>query len=238
MQTVSALYTQIMEGLHYFETKLEIEGVGTILPNQIFSITTNAKMFERNPEIGKAVSSEIDCKVEKPNTKIPRMAKVEVFTRVCNATQHSEWLPQGVFYVDTREENVDRSGLKAVKFHGFDAMLKAEQPFQSDQITGDSTDVQMVAEIARIIGVEVDGRTFDVMGNRYTIPLPTGYSCREVLGYIASMYVGSFVITDDGKLRLVSLLEIPPETNLLVTEDGDVILFGDTAILVERGEET
>lgn len=144
----------------------------------------------------------------------------------------SEWIPQGVYFVDTKEVIKSESNVDVLVLRGYDAMLKAEQPFQSNAITGNSTDVQMVNEIASIIGVEVDERTYDIMTVAYTIPLPTGYSCREVLGYIASMYVGSFIMTDDGKLRLVSILELPPETNYLIDEVGDAITFGGDRILV------
>lgn len=144
----------------------------------------------------------------------------------------SEWLPQGVFFVDTRERTVSDTGEDVLELHGYDAMLKAEQDFVSETITGDSTDTDMVDEIASIMGVTVDPRTYTVMTAAYTIPLPTGYSCREVLGYIAAMYVGCFIMTDEGKLRLVSILELPPETSLLITEDGDPIQFGTDFILV------
>lgn len=144
----------------------------------------------------------------------------------------SEWLPQGVYFVDTRERTVTDTGESVLEIHGYDAMLKAEQDFQSNTITGDSTDVQMVDEIASIMGVAVDERTYDIMTAAYTIPLPTGYSCREVLGYIAAMYVGAFIMTDEGKLRLVSILELPPESNYLIDEAGDAITFGGDRILV------
>lgn len=144
----------------------------------------------------------------------------------------SEWIPQGVYFVDTKEVIKSESNVDVLVLRGYDAMLKAEQPFQSNAITGNSTDVQMVNEIASIIGVEVDERTYDIMTVAYTIPLPTGYSCREVLGYIASMYVGSFIMTDEGKLRLVSILELPPETNYLIDGVGDAITFGGDRILV------
>lgn len=144
----------------------------------------------------------------------------------------SEWLPQGVYIVDTRERSINESGLPVLTLHGFDAMLKTEQAFESSTITGDSTDTQMVAEIASIIGVEVDERTYALMDKAYTIPLPTGYTLREVLGYIASMYVGCFIMSEDGKLRLVSMLELPPETNYLIDQEGDMITFGGDRILV------
>jgi hypothetical protein len=46
------------------------------------------------------------------------------------------------------------------------------------------------------------------------------------------MYAGCFIITEVGQLRLVSLLELPPETNLLIDNVGDYIVFGSDRIKV------
>ena len=70
------------------------------------------------------------------------------------------------------------------------------------------------------------------MGVGTVIPFPVGYTMREVLGFIASMYIGCFIITDEGKLRLVALNGLPTETNLLIDSVGDVLLFGGDAILL------
>ena len=233
MQTVSALYNTILAGNDYwFETQLIIDGVGTFGETQLFSITTNVEMFQNTPTLGKAAAGEIEIKMLKPATDIPAMAKLQPQVRVCNASQQSEWLAQGIYYIDTRETTKNEDGLDVLTIHGYDAMLKAEQYFVSENITGDSTDIDMVDEIASIMGVSVDARTYTLMTEAYTIPLPTGYTLREVLGYIASMYVGCFVMSDIGELRLVSLLEMPPETNYLIDQLGDVITFGGDRILV------
>lgn len=145
---------------------------------------------------------------------------------------YSEWIQQGVYFVDTREVIKSESGVDVLVLHGYDAMLKAEQMFVSSTILGDSVDIDMVNEIARIMGVSVDERTTAMMTMGYTIPLPTGYTLREILGYIASMYVGGFIITDVGKLRLVSVLEMPEETNFLINQDYDYITFGGYRIIV------
>ena len=73
---------------------------------------------------------------------------------------------------------------------------------------------------------------FERMDNGYMFPLPVGYSSREVLGIIAASYGGNFVISDDGQLLLIRLSDLPRETNYLITEFGDVILFGTDRILV------
>lgn len=230
MQTVSDLYNSIVaDNNHWFETSLLV-GSERILESNIFSLTTKHSVFENTMEVGRAIAGEID--VTMLATDVPTMGTMIPCVRACNDTSKSEWIKQGVFYVDTRETSQNGNGLDVLTIHGFDAMLKAEQPFQSETITGDSTDVQMVNAIAAIMGVEVDARTYERMTQAYTIPLPTGYTCREVLGYIASMYVGCFIMTEEGKLRLVSVLELPPETNYLIDENGNSLMFGDDVILI------
>ena len=232
MQSTSALYQTIIAGDHWFETRLIIDGVGTYGETDLFAMSTTHEMFHNSPTIGSAVAGEITVKMVYPqDVTIPAMAKLLPQVRACNATQQSEWISQGVYYIDTRERTVTDYGESVLELHGYDAMLKAEQMYNG-RITGDSTDIQMVNEIAYQMGVSVDSRTTALMTAAYTIPLPTGYSYREVLGYIASMYVGCFIITDEGKLRLVSITELPPETNYLIDEQGDAITFGGDRILV------
>lgn len=231
MQTTSALYNTIVGGEHWFETKLVIDNVGTFGENQLFSVVTSHAMFSNTPAVGMAVAGEIEVKMLYPSTEIPTMACLRPYVRACNATQQSEWLPQGVFFIDTRERTRDDTGLSFLTIHGYDAMLKAEQMYNG-RITGTSTDIQMVTEIAYQMGVSVDSRTNTLMTAAYSIPLPTGYTYREVLGYIASMYAGCFIISDEGKLRLVTLYELPPETNYLIDNAGNWITFGGDRILV------
>ena len=231
MQTTSQTYQDIIavEG-HWFETKLVMNGV-TYDKTKLIDMTTSHQMFSGTPEIGKAVAGEITVNMLVPSEDIPTMAEMKPYVRVCNKTQQSEWIPQGVFYIDTRSHTVNEHGVNVLSLHGYDAMLKTEQLYNG-RITGNSTDIQMVNEIAYQIGVSVDSRTTAMMTAAYTIPLPTGYTYREVLGYIAAMYIGCFIMTEEGKLRLVSLLELPAETNYLIEELGNAITFGGDRILV------
>lgn len=144
----------------------------------------------------------------------------------------SEWLPKGVFYIDTRETTRNGNGLDILSIHGYDSMLFAEQLYPSTTHEWPMVDTAVVQEMADAMGVTVDPRTYDLMNAGYMIPLPGSYSIREVLGYIASMYVGSFIMTETGLLRLVSILELPNETNYLIDNAGDAITFGGDRILV------
>ena len=233
MQNVSALYINILSGEHWFETKIVIDGVGTFTESQLFSVSTTHQMFDTTPKVGMAVAGQIDIKMLYPAVGIPTMACIRPYVRACNEEYQSEWLPQGVYYIDTRERTKDDTGLSFLTIHGYDAMLKSEQMFDGGStITGDSTDTTMVAFIAGKMGVSVDTRTYMLMNKAYAVPLPTGYTYREVLGYIASMYAGCFVMTEEGKLRLVAIYDIPPETNYLIDHAGNAITFGGDRILV------
>lgn len=231
MQNTSQLYQQIIgqEG-HFFESKLVIDGV-TYDKSVLVEMETSVAMFSGTPEIGNAVSGQISVKMLVPSAGIPTMARMEPYVRAKTATQTSEWIQQGVFFIDTREMTKNEDGENVLSIHGFDAMLKAEQMYNG-RITGNSTDIQMVNEIAYQLGVTVDARTTAAMTRGYTIPFPSGYSYREILGYIAAMYVGCFIISDVGELRLVSILELPPETNYLIDQTGAAITFGGDRILV------
>ena len=109
---------------------------------------------------------------------------------------------------------------------------KQGEQMYNGRITGTSTDIQMVEEIAYQMGISVDSRTTTLMTAAYAIPFPAGYTYREILGFIASMYAGCFIITEEGKLRLVAIYELPPVTNYLIDSAGNWITFGGDRILV------
>lgn len=166
---------------------------------------------------------------------IPRAAEIKRYIRLRNGGQVSEWLPKGVFFTSSRSEEDGYWTIEA-----FDAMRKAEQPWEPDQ--GLDFPLPMpaaVEEFARIMGVEIDPRTR--LNPDYTIDYPasdpaseTGdyYSIRQELQWIAAAHAGNWIITGEGRLLLVPLLSIPAETNYLVTEYGDAITLGGVKLLV------
>ena len=158
---------------------------------------------------------------------IPRGATIKRYIRLKNGDQASEWLPKGVFFINRRAED---DGYWTVE--AFDAMRKAEAVWEPNQALEFPMSMQdAVAEFARIMGVEVDSRT--VLNASYTIDYPANdYTIRQELCYIAAAHAGNWIITDAGKLLLVPLLSIPEETNYLVDERGDAIMFGGVKILV------
>lgn len=229
MQTTSALYQSlILDPNARKQVQIVIAGV-TYGEDQIVSLSTTSGMFaEETMSIGGAVAKEIDLVLRQPGT-IPRMAQMIPYYRLVKGTQASEWIQKGIYYIDTR--STDKvTGVMTI--HGYDDMLKAEQVWEPAQsLEFPMTMVQAVNIIAQLMGVTLDSRT--ALNQSYTIDYPANnYTLRDVLRYIAVANAGNWIITDDGKLRLVSFGEIPTETNYLVEEDGDAITFGGDRILV------
>ena len=228
MQTVSSTYTTILGTVHKAEWKVAINSVD-YGESVLQDLEINRSVFDNTPVLGSCISAEIDVSLIKPSVDIPRMATIEPYVRITNGLQTSEWLPKGKFFIDTREFTKN-DGVEVMTLHGFDSMLKAEQLVPINSYP--QTDIQAVQEIATFLGMELDSEVENIMTNGYTVPAPAEYSCREVLGYIAAMYAGCFIMDDFGRLRLVQLNGMPPETNLLINGAGFAITFGGDRIIV------
>ena len=232
MQTTSELYKTLLRNPnHEKEIKLHISGVEYGM-DSIISCSTSGGIFSA-PGIGNCTSRQIDLEVFPAGT-IPRQAKIQVFVRLVYGEQASEWIQKGVFFISTRKRNKLTGTLTIT---GYDAMLKAEQTWLTsdyDTETWPMTQADAVSDIAGRIGVAVDSRT--VLSEEYPVEYPVGengdLTMREVLSGIAVSNAGNWIITDAGKLRLIGYGDIPNETNLLVTEHGEAILFGGVRIIV------
>ena len=198
----------------------------------LIAVKTALRVFsEDTPSIGDCISSQIDVSLLQPAAQIPRQARLVPYVRLTDGMRHSEWLQQGVYFIDTRESSGGETW-KQMTLHGYDAMLKAEADYPPSTLQWPAKDIDVVREIADAMGVAVDARTVAIMTRGYSIEYPADYSQRETLGYIASLYAGCFVMSDLGELRLIQLGSIPPETRYLVTKDGQAITFGGVRIRV------
>ena len=173
--------------------------------------------------IGNACEATLKI-VFRQKTVVPTMAKMVPYALV-----DGEWEQLGVFYLD--ERSVQPTGIMTVV--AYDSMLKADKVWVPDQ----SLEFPMpmpnaVGVIAALMSIQVDSRT--VLNPSYTIDYPANdYTLRDILKFIAVAHGGNWTITREDKLLLVPLVgSMPPETNYLVTEDGDAITFGGDRILV------
>lgn len=260
MQQVSATYTSLLSSTHTVESKLEVwdkDGtnlIHTFNEQEISSMSTTRGLFANDtPSVGGTVSCEIDCELYVGDVAIPRMAMLKPYVRLTNGTTNSEWLPKGVYWIDTR--STDYSSGK-MTINGYDAMLKGETQFAPEQQVQDwpRTDLQVLNGytisgrhhdgIAQKLGVTIQQSTLAMINKGYQVQFPgtvqgddenvkgAAYTVREVLSYIGAMYCGSWTIDEDGTLRLVKLKSAQADTNYLITENGEAITFGGTRILV------
>ena len=206
---------------------------------KIVSATTRSAMLDSKLTIGNCIAKELHLVLRNISgmPTIPRMAQIRMQFRLNDETTQSEWLPKGTFFIDTRDESY--GGVLTID--AFDPMLKAEQSFTQPGNQGQwpRSDITVINQIATRIGVTVDARTTAIITNNYQIPYPGygegAYTCREILGYIGTMYGGNWIITDENKLRLIILGDIPPgDTNLLVDQLGNYITIGGYRIIVSR----
>lgn len=165
---------------------------------------TQRAMDSSGPSVGGAYSGEIDATLYATDIDIPKRAMIRPYIRLTDETETSEWVPQGVFFVDTRQLD-SPDGVPKRTLHGYDAILLAEQDYPESVLQWPAADIDVVEEIAKTVGLALDGNTRQTISRGYLIQYPEGYSCREVLGEIAGMYGGNFALGVDGTLRLVPL---------------------------------
>ena len=259
MQKTSELYQELLASNYKTETRLAIGETGKLITRQgdtitfggtsilvgatgadggydeslLVSMETRNSMFPgENPLVDCCAIGEIDIEMHKPIGEIPAKARLVPYVRLTDGVRASEWIQKGVFYVDTRKKKEDGSAIEKIVIEGYDDMRRTEQDYPSSSLRWPAKDIDVVREIASFIRVSVDPRTAAIMNHGYSVQYPGGYSCREVLSYIAAMYAGCFIMSDLGELRLVALNSIPAETRYLIAEGGQPITFGGVRILV------
>lgn len=259
MHNTSELYQKLLAGNHTTEVRLTIGETGRLITKRgeaitfggvsilvgssgadggydessLVSMRTDIQLFsEDTVTVGSCVSGEIDVQMLKPLGDIPRQARLVPYIRLVHGAERSEWVQKGVYFVDTRDVDTDNSSIEYLSMHGYDSMLKAEQDYPASTLDWPATDIQVIEEIAAFLDVSVDARTYEYITSAYAIQYPADYSCRDVLGYIASMYAGCFIMSDLGDLRFVPFYAIPKETRYLVSHDRQIITFGGDRILV------
>lgn len=259
MQATSELYRNLLDTDHRKETRVAIGEIGKLITKQgdaitfggtgilvgssgadggygeslLISVETDSYLFTQDmPEVGCCICSRIRLEMIKPLGEIPRRARLVPYTRLTDGERYSEWIQKGVYYIDTRKKKEDGSGIEKIIIDGYDAMRMADQDYPHSELDWPAADLDVVKEIAQLMGVAVDARTEAIMKHGYRVQYPAGYTCREVLGYLAAMYAGSFIMSDLGELRLVLLNGIPEETRYLIASAGRPITFGGVRVLV------
>jgi len=212
---------------HKFRTRVDIDG-RSFYDDSLISVVTRMHAFGTNTlEFGQAYSREIEISFFGSTANIGRNAEINVWVLPVSGDGmlSGSWIHKGQFYIDTRSKdgqtvrNTDGSGYnydeEIISIVGFDAMMRGEAVFRTfpdSWINDGKTNARsLILFAADTIGVNVDPRTWWVMNMReteaeknFTVLLPTQYTIRESLGYVAALYGGSFIINDEGMLQLIA----------------------------------
>lgn len=258
MIQTSETYKRLLNDVnHHFEISVLI-GEGEDIDdgyreNMIMSISSNNTLFSSDtPSVGNCISAEIDLEMLKPTSTFPNAAQIRPFIRVSNGTEHSEWIPQGVYFIDTRQVTKHSTGREVLSIHGYDAMMRAEQYYPStdnyENYGAESGDIDTILDtdmIDLIVEQMNDGlqensvsvikfNDYDQISKEYYFPAVAGaYTCREVLSMIAAAYCGNWIIDESNYLRLIKLRSIPEEQTAVLTDNyGYAITFGGEEINV------
>lgn len=260
MQKTSSLYKELLSGNHTTETRVSLGDSGLLIDKEKNRITfggtriliatsgadggydesllsyveSSGSLFSGDePKVGECICRECNIKMLKPAGDIYGLARISLYSRLTDGVRHSEWLPQGVFFIDSMDEDADDDDIKWLQIHGYDALLFSEQDYPANtKLNWPAKDVDVVQEIAAALNVTVDARTIALMKNAYLVQYNTTFSCREYLGYIAAMYAGCFIMSESGELQLVCFWDIPKETRYLIDNAGFAITFGGDRIIV------
>lgn len=245
MHTTSTLYETIRNGLHTVRVILEVETVtdGTtefveLDESKLYSLKISGSVFpDEKPSIGNFCAREIDTVFEAPVGKtIPKRARMRVFTYLDNGSEQSERIQKGVYWVDTREYNADKT---KVIIHGYDAAVKFDSDIDNTDIEWPTKSaVNLVIALCGSVGVGVDSSVVEIL-NRFV----TGFEIpllictkREMISFIAAACGCNAYIGDNGRLYFMYLRVDPNdiEYGYLIDESGNNITIGGDRIIVER----
>lgn len=116
-----------------------------------------------------------------------------------------EYILMGYYNIDDIEKTD-----YTTKFTAYDNMIKFETPYFS-KLGDTATLQQIINELAAITGVEFTGSL-----PAYNLKKLEGFTCREILSFVASLCGGNALITRDGKFTIV----YPREIDYSLTTDN------------------
>ena len=140
--------------------------------------------------IGSTVAQFIDVSVGATQLQVENR---EIFLEFGLPVDGSiEYVPMGYFTAEKPETDED-----VVQFTAYDRMIKLERPFFSSAPDQTST-ITILNEISSASGVPIITTGLSPI----SMAKPVGYSCREVLAYIAQLYGGFAVCDRSGSIRI------------------------------------
>lgn len=201
--------TYIKKPSRMFECKV-IVGERTFTNENVIQIVPTTIQPKNGFSIGTTVSQSIEITLKNDGGVYASVgaAEVSIGLKIEGITETIEYIPVGKFNIDT----VTKTDY-TVKLTCYDNMIRFETGYFSN--LGDTVTLQQIVdELKRLTSVDYDITNWTIPN--YTVKNLKGYTCREILGYVASVCGGNAYITREGKFTVV----IPKEISYQVTADN------------------
>ncbi|MGN7167962.1 hypothetical protein ACTHSJ_19050 [Paenibacillus cellulositrophicus] len=231
MYPISPLYADYLKGHdREFIIKAIINGEEYTSAAIVEFSIENSLTLSEGFEIGTAIPNKLTIKL-RVKTEIPANARIVPYLAISTeglswdqaiypwqemnipwTGGSTEWLPLGEFFVDSREKIND-----VWTFTCYDKLVTADVPYIS-QLSYPATQKAIWDEICGRLGFTYDGSV--VINPTYQIQAgPAGYSCRQVLAYIAGANGASVFVGKDGVLRFKRFAAGAPAVFEMTTSD-------------------
>jgi len=258
---IDPLYAQLVRDRNRdFTVKVDVDGVEYGTDELIDFSIENSLSLSDELELGTVIPNKLTIRFRmhsqfRPNAKIvPYIAlKTDNLTWMeadivwedadfAWEGGHTDWMPLGEFYVDNRSKDRD-----IWTYVCYDRLVFADVEYVSG-LNYPAPMKDVWDEICDLIGFEYDDTV--VIDPTYTIPAaPTGYTCRQVMGFIASANSACVFMGRDGVLRFKKisanaqpLFEMTAsdyvrakQVNPLKTYSRVVIIYDDEGNFYEAG---
>ena len=191
MYPVSEMFQRLIQSpMREFDTKVIINGVehgsNEVVEWNIVETITESESYT----IGNAIPTKFELKIYTQSI-FPTYAEMRPYIRLID----TEWIPLGVFYVDSRKES--EGGIW--EFVCYDKLMQANQPWETELYLPASMS-QVVQEICDVLEIQLAPDT----SLMFEVPLITHeFTMRQVLGYIAGCHGANAKINRNGELAFI-----------------------------------
>lgn len=186
----------IKEPSRMFESKI-ILGSRILDNDDVIQLKTELQQPSNGFTLGSCISKSLELTLNNDGGAYASVGIVNV-TLGLKMGELIEYIPQGIFNID-KVEKTDYT----VKVTAYDNMIKFETAYSEKY--DNPTLKQVIQQLQDITGVEFDS---SVTIPSYTLNKLSGYTCREILGYVASLMGGNAYITREGKFSIVTPVEV------------------------------
>jgi len=178
----------VMQDCRTFSAKFVVDGVTEITEGirslRLYGGSNSANTFV----LGAAISQYIEVELANP----PQALEGHELKLLIGIEGSEEWIPCGFYAVQKPQTDEGQ-----IKFNAYDRMLLTERAYFSS-LPAQTNTLNVLNEIGTFLGLTIVTAGL----NSIAMAKPVGYTCREVLCYIAQMYGGFVICNRSGQIEI------------------------------------